>query len=39
MNGKPEEALELYQIIKDKYPRTEKGFVIDKYLSRLGATN
>jgi len=37
MSGKTEEAIELYQIIKDKYPRTEKGFVIDKYLARLGS--
>lgn len=37
MSGKTETAIELYQIIKDKYPRTEKGFVIDKYLARLGS--
>jgi hypothetical protein len=24
--------------LKDKYPRTEKGFVVDKYLARLGVT-
>jgi len=35
--GKNDEAIELYQIIKDKYPRTEKGFIIDKYLARLGS--
>jgi predicted negative regulator of RcsB-dependent stress response len=38
MNAKTTEAIELYQIIKDKYPRTERGFVVDKYLARLGAT-
>jgi tetratricopeptide (TPR) repeat protein len=37
MSGKTDEAIEFYQIIKDKYPRTEKGFVIDKYLARLGS--
>jgi predicted negative regulator of RcsB-dependent stress response len=37
MSGKTDNAVELYQIIKDKYPRTEKGFVIDKYLARLGS--
>jgi len=35
--GKKEQAVELYQVVKDKYPRTEKGFVVDKYLARLGA--
>ena len=35
--GKNEQAVELYQVVKDKYPRTEKGFVVDKYLARLGA--
>jgi tetratricopeptide (TPR) repeat protein len=36
--GKNDQAIELYQILKDKYPRTEKGFVVDKYLARLGVT-
>ncbi|MEY3177914.1 MAG: hypothetical protein RJB42_155, partial [Bacteroidota bacterium] len=34
--GKNDQAIELYQILKDKYPRTDKGFVVDKYLARLG---
>lgn len=38
MSGKNNEAIELYQQLKDKYPRTEKGFVVDKYLARLGVT-
>jgi tetratricopeptide (TPR) repeat protein len=38
MGGKNKEAIELYQEVKDKYPRTEKGFVVDKYLARLGST-
>lgn len=36
--GKEDQAAEMYQLIKDLYPRTEKGFVIDKYLARVGAT-
>ncbi len=36
MNGKADVAIELYQILKDKYPRTDKGFIVDKYLARLG---
>ena len=36
MAGKTEQAIELYQILKDKYPRTDKGFIVDKYLARLG---
>jgi tetratricopeptide (TPR) repeat protein len=36
INGNTEKAIELYQQIKDKYPRTDKGFVVDKYLARLG---
>jgi tetratricopeptide (TPR) repeat protein len=36
--GKNDQAIELYKILKDKYPRTDKGFVVDKYLARLGVT-
>lgn len=36
MSGKNKEAIEVYREIKEKYPRTEKGFTIDKYLARLG---
>ena len=36
MSGKTDQAIELYQILKNKYPRTDKGFVVDKYLARLG---
>ena len=39
VTGKNEQAIELYQQVKDKYPRTEKGFVVDKYLARLGVLN
>jgi tetratricopeptide (TPR) repeat protein len=38
MSGKTKEAVEMYQIVKDKYPRTEKGFLVEKYLARLGST-
>jgi tetratricopeptide (TPR) repeat protein len=37
MGGKNKEAIELYQQVKEKYPRTEKGFLVDKYLARLGS--
>ncbi|KIC91892.1 tetratricopeptide repeat protein [Flavihumibacter sp. ZG627] len=37
--GKNKEALDAYKSIKKKYPRTERGFEIDKYLARLGETN
>ena len=37
--GKNKEALDAYKSIKEKYPRTERGFEIDKYLARLGETN
>jgi len=36
MTGKTDQAIELYQLLKDKYPRTDKGFIVDKYLARLG---
>jgi len=36
--GKNQEAIELYRELKEKYPRTERGYVADKYLGRLGAT-
>ena len=38
ISGKNDQAIELYQILKDKYPRTDKGFIVDKYLARLGVT-
>jgi len=36
--GKNKEAIEMYQAIKDKYPKSQRGGDIDKYLARLGAT-
>lgn len=36
--GKNKEAIELFTQLKDKYPRTERGFSAEKYLGKLGAT-
>lgn len=33
--GKNKEAVDIYKEIKEKFPRTEKGFSIDKYIYRL----
>lgn len=35
--GKNQQAIEMYQVIKDKYPSSQRGADIDKYLARLGA--
>jgi tetratricopeptide (TPR) repeat protein len=35
LNGKNDAALEIYMQIKKDYPKSEKGFSIDKYISRL----
>jgi tetratricopeptide (TPR) repeat protein len=34
-SGKTKEALDLYKQLKDKFPRTDKGFQADKYIYRL----
>ena len=34
--GKNKDAIEMYSIIKEKYPATQRGIEIDKYLARLG---
>ena len=34
--GKTKEAGEAYLIIKEKYPKSEKGAQVDKYLARVG---
>ena len=34
--GKNQEAIEMYNAIKQKYPTTQRGMEIDKYLARLG---
>lgn len=36
--GKNKEAIELYTELKEKFPKTERGFSADKYLGKLGAT-
>ena len=35
--GKTKEALELYKELKEKFPKTDKGFQADKYIARLGS--
>lgn len=35
INGKSAEALDLYKQLKEKFPRTDKGFQADKYIYRL----
>jgi predicted negative regulator of RcsB-dependent stress response len=35
--GKTQEAITMYKMIKDKYPQSQRGVEIDKYLARLGA--
>ncbi|BAV08087.1 Putative negative regulator of RcsB-dependent stress response [Filimonas lacunae] len=35
INGNSKEALELYKQLKEKFPRTDKGFQADKYIYRL----
>jgi len=34
--GKNNEAIEMFRTIKEKYPNTERGAEIDRYLARLG---
>jgi hypothetical protein len=34
--GKNKEAIEVYDLIKQKYPSSQRGMEIDKYLARLG---
>ncbi|MCO5239138.1 MAG: tetratricopeptide repeat protein [Chitinophagaceae bacterium] len=36
--GRNKEAIELFQQLKEKFPRTERGFSAEKYLGKLGAT-
>ncbi len=35
INGNTKEALEQYKQLKEKFPRTDKGFQADKYIYRL----
>jgi len=35
MNGKADDAIEIYTTIKNKYPKTEKGLNAEKYINRL----
>jgi len=34
--GKTQDAISMYKLIKDKYPASQRGADIDKYLARLG---
>lgn len=34
--GKNQEAIDMFKIVKDKYPSSERGAEVDKYLARLG---
>ncbi len=36
--GKNQDAIAMYRLIKDKYPTSQRGTDIDKYLARLGVT-
>ena len=36
--GKTQDAIDMYQIVKEKYPSSQRGYDIDKYLARLGVT-
>ncbi|HXO77375.1 MAG TPA: tetratricopeptide repeat protein [Puia sp.] len=36
--GKTQDAIAMYKIIKDKYPASQRGAEVDKYLARLGVT-
>jgi predicted negative regulator of RcsB-dependent stress response len=36
--GKTQDAIAMYKLIKDKYPASQRGAEIDKYLARLGVT-
>jgi len=33
--GKTQEAVEVYKSLKEKFPKTEKGFTVEKYIYRL----
>jgi tetratricopeptide (TPR) repeat protein len=35
LNGKNDAAVEIYKQIKQNYPKSEKGFSIDKYINRI----
>jgi tetratricopeptide (TPR) repeat protein len=38
-NNKTKDAIEMYQKIKDEYPKSSQAAAVDKYLARLGVTN
>jgi tetratricopeptide (TPR) repeat protein len=36
--GRSKDAIDMYQMIKDKYPSSPRGYDVDRYLARLGVT-
>jgi hypothetical protein len=34
--GKTQDAISMYELLKNKYPASPRGFEIDRYLARLG---
>ncbi len=36
--GRNKDAIDMYQMIKDKYPSSPRGYDVDRYLARLGVT-
>lgn len=39
ISGKTDEAIKTYQELKEKFPKTEKGYAAEKFLARLGSLN
>ncbi len=37
--GKNDDAIKYYKEIKEKYPKTDRGYQVDKYLARLGSVD
>jgi hypothetical protein len=35
LNGKADDAVEIFKEIKAKYPKSEKGLMVDKYINKL----
>lgn len=35
LNGKEDDAIEIYKEIKTKYPKSEKGLMVDKFINKL----
>ena len=35
LNGKVDDAVEIFKEIKSKYPKSEKGLMVDKFINKL----